>query len=209
MSEPAELAPDDLLAQVVDYVVPLLPPYETSVYLYLLRRSRVVGSPTVRVGKRTIGEALGKGTRSSRGNYRHIDEKLQTLAREGFIQIGDTDRMGTLYAVALPSEVAAVVARIEAELPIAAPADHYTDPFLRRELFERDAWRCRYCGELVTAETATLDHVVPTSRGGGNDPENLWTACLMCNSIKSGRTREEAAADLLANVQARRAGGVS
>lgn len=79
-----------LLEEIVDHVVPLLPPYETSVYLYLLRKSRLLGARTVRVGKRTIGEGLGKGTRSRQGNYQHIDEKLKNLARDGFIQIGDT-----------------------------------------------------------------------------------------------------------------------
>jgi len=89
------------------------------------------------------------------------------------------------------------------EFPAEA-ANHYRDPALRARLFERDAWRCRYCGELLTAETATLDHVLPVSKGGADDPENLATACLMCNSIKSGRTYEDAAADILTALQVRR-----
>lgn len=64
--------------------------------------SRLQGARTVRVGKRTIGEGLGKGTRSRQANYQHIDEKLKNLARDGFIQIGDADRSGTLYAVRSP-----------------------------------------------------------------------------------------------------------
>jgi hypothetical protein len=79
-------------------------------------------------------------------------EKLKNLARDGFIQIGDTDRTGTLYAVALPSEVPAVQAHIDASRPLDAPQDHYRDPVLRKRLFERDGWHCRYCGELVTTD---------------------------------------------------------
>lgn len=205
----ADSAPDgaQILEQIVDHVMAILPPYETSVYLYLLRRSRLLGSPTVRVGKRMIGEGLGRGTRSSRGgSYQHITEKLNNLAGQGFISAGDTDRSGTLYAVALPDEVPAILERMATADPEVPAGDHYRDPKLRAELFVRDQWKCRYCGETLTLETATLDHVQPVSAGGNNAPENLATSCLMCNSIKSGRSYEEAAPQLLSAVQARRAG---
>ncbi len=143
-----------LLEEIVDNVMAVLPPYETSVYLYLLRRSHLVGSPSVRVGKRTIGEEIGKGTRSSRGSYQHISGKLNNLARDGFISIGDTDRLGTLYLVALPSEVPAVRERMATEERAAGPVNYYRDPTLRMELFERDGWRCQYCGEEVRSDTA-------------------------------------------------------
>jgi len=194
-----------LLEEIVDHVMAVLPPYETSVYLYLLRRSHLVDSPSVRVGKRTIGEEVGKGTRSRRGSYQHISEKLNNLARNGFISIGDTTRLGTLYTVALPSDVPAVRERMATEECAAEPANHYRDPGLRTELFERDSWRCQYCGERVRSNTATLDHIVPVSKGGRDDPENLATTCLMCNSIKSGRTYEEAAPQILAALRSRRA----
>jgi 5-methylcytosine-specific restriction endonuclease McrA len=74
---------------------------------------------------------------------------------------------------------------------------------------ERDQWTCRYCGEPVTTGTATLDHIVPQSLGGPNTPENLTTACLTCNAIKSGRTYEEAAPDILAALVRRKAIAVS
>lgn len=33
-------------------------------------------------------------------------------------------------------------------------------------------------------ENATLDHVVPLSRGGSHNPGNLVSACLSCNQRK-------------------------
>jgi hypothetical protein len=202
-----ELDSGALLREITDYVMQVLPPYETSVYLYLLRHSRLEGNPTVRTGKRSIGEGLGKGTRSKRGgNYQHIDEKLKILARDGFIRKGDVTRDGTLYAVALPSEVPLVRELMSATTPPDVIADYYLDPELREQLFERDEWTCRYCAEAVTPETVTLDHVVPVSQGGTNERENLVTACLTCNSIKSGRTYKEAAADILAALVQRRKG---
>lgn len=57
---------------------------------------------------------------------------------------------------------------------------------LRFEILKRDEFKCRYCGR-TEADGATLhvDHVVPVSLGGRNDPENLATACADCNLGKS------------------------
>ena len=81
--------------------------------------------------------------------------------------------------------------------------DYYNDPNLRRTVFEREAWRCRYCGDTVSADTAMLDHITPVSNGGPNTAENLATCCMMCNSIKAGRTYDEAAPQMLARLASR------
>lgn len=77
-------------------------------------------------------------------------------------------------------------------------------------IFERDGWRCRFCGikvilraaikainEVYAAEVrwdspqryqhpvfraacVSADHIVPHSRGGTNDPENIVAACGPC-----------------------------
>jgi hypothetical protein len=196
-------AAHDLLTTVVDVVLPLLKPYEFSLYLLLLRATEFHGGE-VRIGKRTIGARLGKGTRSSQGNYQHITEKLNALAEAGFIALGDSTREGTQYRVLLPESVPAVREMIAASETPSEEPDYFTDPALRAELIERDNWTCHYCGEVVTTATATLDHIIPQSSGGPNTPENLTTACLTCNSIKSGRTYEEAAPDILAALVRRR-----
>lgn len=191
---------------VVDHVLPLLTPYQLSLYAYLLRHSRLMGSPEIRIGKRTIGAGLGKSTRSSQSAFQHIGEQLGELAASGFIEIGDSTREGTLYRVRLPREVPAVRERIAAlGEPSEKKRDFFTDPELRTQLFERDGWTCKYCGDGVTRENSTLDHVLPVSKGGTNDPENLATCCFICNSIKSGRTYEEAAPELLQALRGRRA----
>lgn len=58
----------------------------------------------------------------------------------------------------------------------------------RRALFARDDHRCQYCGE--TADS--IDHIVPRSRGGGNEWENVAAACRPCNLRKRDRTPAEA-----------------
>lgn len=60
---------------------------------------------------------------------------------------------------------------------------------LRASIFERDDFACVYCGASDVA--LECDHVVPVSRGGSNEPENLVTACRNCNRSKSDKTPEE------------------
>lgn len=60
---------------------------------------------------------------------------------------------------------------------------------LRRAVFERDDYTCRYCGQRgVRLE---CDHVIPVSRGGEHGMENLATACRTCNRSKRDKTLEE------------------
>lgn len=56
---------------------------------------------------------------------------------------------------------------------------------LRYETFRRDNHTCRYCGRSAPDVKLTIDHVVPETLGGSDDPSNLVTACADCNSGKS------------------------
>lgn len=90
-----------------------------------------------------------------------------------------------------------------------------------RSVYERDAWRCRYCdlkvidpallrglGTVLPEDfpwtdrnasshpaglllAATPDHVVPRSGGGDNSPDNLVTACGTCQYNKGACTVDE------------------
>ena len=41
---------------------------------------------------------------------------------------------------------------------------------------------CRWCGCLLTEETATLDHIISLHKGGMNNPNNYALACVPCNN---------------------------
>ena len=61
-------------------------------------------------------------------------------------------------------------------------------PKIRLEIFgEDDCTWCHYCGSVASE----VDHIVPASRGGGLDIENLVPACAKCNSEKRDKTAVE------------------
>lgn len=57
----------------------------------------------------------------------------------------------------------------------------------RRAVFARDENTCQYCGN--TAES--IDHIVPSSRGGTNTWDNVVAACRPCNTHKRDRLLSE------------------
>jgi 5-methylcytosine-specific restriction endonuclease McrA len=56
----------------------------------------------------------------------------------------------------------------------------------REQIFERDEYRCVYCGEQFDVGELTVDHVQPRMRGGDRSSGNLVTACNACNVRKGG-----------------------
>ena len=194
-----------LICDFVDLLLPSLTPYEVSLYLYILRNSVLKdGSRQLRIGKRTIADGYGTGSRGKKTNYQHMTEVIQRLEAHGCITIGDTTREGTLYSLVLPREIPLVKERL-AEAPTPdLKEDYFTDPDKRLILFKRDGWICQYCGDTVNRENATLDHYVPQARGGAHTKDNLRTCCLVCNSVKTGNLFEVAAPAILRSIQERR-----
>lgn len=71
-------------------------------------------------------------------------------------------------------------------------------PYTDREIFERDGWRCHLCGKKVKKDVprtdldgATIDHIIPISLGGADEPSNVATAHWRCNHAKKARAMRE------------------
>jgi 5-methylcytosine-specific restriction endonuclease McrA len=61
----------------------------------------------------------------------------------------------------------------------------------RLAIYHRDGFACAYCSEGAESGIGrglTLDHVLAVELGGSNEPSNLVTACLSCNSAKQDLT---------------------
>lgn len=61
----------------------------------------------------------------------------------------------------------------------------------------RDRYVCQYCGKPLKSQEITLDHILPRSRGGESNWENLATCCPRCNVKKGSKLPEEAGLTLL------------
>lgn len=62
------------------------------------------------------------------------------------------------------------------------------------EVFERDEWTCHLCNQLIDRwrrgqdyMRATLDHVIPLSKGGKHTYDNVKAAHWRCNMDKGDR----------------------
>lgn len=62
-------------------------------------------------------------------------------------------------------------------------------PFSKRNIMIRDGYKCVYCDSTFNL---TIDHVLPTAKGGKTSFENCVCACLPCNNQKRNRTPSEA-----------------
>ena len=60
---------------------------------------------------------------------------------------------------------------------------------LSRQIFERDGYTCKYCG--LVGGILEVDHIIPFSKGGTDDLNNLTTSCRMCNRQKKDKSVEE------------------
>lgn len=61
----------------------------------------------------------------------------------------------------------------------------------KKNIFIRDNFICQFTGKRLTKAELSVDHVIPTSRGGLNTWENMVTCDRQLNSVKSNRTPEE------------------
>lgn len=60
---------------------------------------------------------------------------------------------------------------------------------LRADVFARDDYTCRYCGER--GRRLECDHYIPVALGGESVMENLRTACRPCNRAKRDKSPEQ------------------
>ncbi len=67
--------------------------------------------------------------------------------------------------------------------------------------------RCHYCRLFFRFEETTFDHIVPISRGGGDEDANLVIACCDCNVDKGDMWLEDYLA-MIAQRIARAVGGI-
>jgi len=67
----------------------------------------------------------------------------------------------------------------------------------RKNVFLRDEHTCQYCDFSGKEKDLNIDHVIPRSKGGKSNWDNLVTSCRKCNTDKADRTPGQAGMTLL------------
>ena len=57
----------------------------------------------------------------------------------------------------------------------------------RLEVLQRDKSTCQMCGAKAPEVELHIDHIIPVSKGGSNEIDNLQVLCKPCNLAKSNR----------------------
>jgi len=190
----------ELISSIVDYLQPLLHPYEAAIYWYMFRHAVIKNNDIhIRLSTRGLGQAneliQSASGKSDSLSYASVQKALIGLEEKKVItKEGDTNREGTLYKIFLPEEIPSCQTLMKEkqikDLPKVDPkkeADFYNIKNNRLKIFERDEYKCHYCKKQLTRFNATLDHIQPVSQGGDNSYENLITACLHCNSERGAK----------------------
>jgi 5-methylcytosine-specific restriction endonuclease McrA len=72
---------------------------------------------------------------------------------------------------------------------VKVPRDAHRRKITRRAVFARDGWACQYCG---ARSNLTVDHVIPRSKGGTSEWDNIVASCAPCNRRKGDLLPEKA-----------------
>ena len=97
-----------------------------------------------------------------------------------------------IHAVSMTMQVPSIV-----RLRKSFPRRQKAVKFSRVNIYARDGYRCQYCGDKCTTDELTYDHVIPRTKGGLTNWENIVSACYLCNRDKANRTPNEAHMKLL------------
>lgn len=169
-------------SSVFDYWMRDLTHSEFKLLVTIYRKTESVGKGFKRISQLEIANITGLTTRS-------IITALRSLEGKGIItSIGETRAMKNysintdmLYNVCLNIDnfkKARVYGASRAIIP----------QVVKSKVFENDFYRCVNCG---THKDLTLDHILPVSKGGNDEIENLQTLCKPCNISKGDKTMEE------------------
>ncbi|MGB3653895.1 MAG: HNH endonuclease [Rivularia sp. (in: cyanobacteria)] len=63
----------------------------------------------------------------------------------------------------------------------------YIPASIRVSVLHRDKYKCVFCGRNAKQVQLEVDHIIPFSKGGSNNLNNLQTLCIDCNRGKGAR----------------------
>jgi 5-methylcytosine-specific restriction endonuclease McrA len=127
---------------------------------------------------------IEKARENHRSQYAANPEKRREMTRNWREANPEKRRaMHKKWAANNPDKVRVNTHRRRARL-LNVPGSHTAKDI--RALYALQQGRCNYC-KIEVGNTWHLDHIMPVSRGGSNNPENLQVLCPSCNLRKHAK----------------------
>lgn len=123
------------------------------------------------------------------GAARVVDGEYQTFDFDSWLELSEMEDAPPEMILRTPNHRVLV--------PMVIVLTHYQQcpprsvRFNRRNIYERDRYRCQYCGVSPGRTGLTIDHIIPRSRGGRSTWTNVVVACARCNTRKGSRLPNE------------------
>jgi len=70
-------------------------------------------------------------------------------------------------------------------------------PATKKNIVLRDNYCCQYCNVYISGGRITVDHIIPTSKGGKSTWENMVACCPECNTKKDSKLLNEVGMKLI------------
>jgi len=127
-----------------------------------------------------------------------VDALLADLAARGFIVRYEANGKRYIQVVNFIKHQQPHYKEVASEIP---PPPGHQDSLVqtfgvpdeqRGRILARDGRRCVKCG---ATEGLSIDHIIPRSKGGSGEDDNLQTLCTHCNSSKNNRTNDKSSSD--------------
>lgn len=129
----------------------------------------------------------------SRLGFANVDEQSLTVEYK-FIYTSGGGMAQRYFTVPMTNEtIIALIEMLESKLTAGAFAKEQRvlmTPKLRESIKERDHYTCCNCGNSTLTEPNLLleiDHIIPVSKGGLTEENNLQTLCWKCNRSKGNK----------------------
>ena len=129
----------------------------------------------------------------SRLGFANIDESVLAVEYR-FSYTSDGGLVQKSFPVPMTEEtITELINVLESKLTVSAFAKEQRTLMtkkLREHILKRDNYTCCNCGNSISKEPNLLleiDHIIPVSKGGRTEEENLQTLCWRCNRSKSDK----------------------
>jgi hypothetical protein len=184
---------EEFFVQFQDYLAPKLDTYEQAIYLYIFRKSRLIGLDEVTIGFKTARSRLatGIGEKGKPMSESSCYSRLSSLEEKGCIKITRTNHAGRLLRLNLPSEIPGLIPPpIQERMVDVEAMDFFSDPMNRLLILKREDYKCFYTLQKLDKENFIVEHVV-SRPAGSNSYRNCVAASREANNKKGSTSAED------------------